>query len=110
MSILSIHHIAMVCRDAERIRDFYGRVLGLHFLGRTTDDAGGVERLYFGDAGGSAGSIVACSVQPQARRGLHGIGGTHHFALAAPDTNALLMWKRRLTDLGVAVRGPYDRK
>ncbi len=110
MTISGIHHITIVNRDAEQAKDFYGRVLGLTFLGRTADDAGGTERLYFGDETGSAGSIVACSVQPQARRGLHGIGGTHHFALAAPDYDALLMWKRRLTDLGVTVRGPYDRK
>jgi glyoxalase family protein len=109
MTILGIHHITIVNRDAERAKDFYGRVLGLTFLGRTADEAGGSERLYFGDEHGSAGSIVACSIQPQARRGLHGIGGTHHFALAAPDYDALLMWKRRLTDLGEAVRGPYDR-
>ena len=109
MTILGIHHIVIVNRDAERAKDFYGRVLGLTFLGRTADPDGGVARLYFGDATGSAGSLVACSIQPQARRGLHGTGGTHHFALAAPDTDALLMWKRRLTDLGVTIRGPYDR-
>lgn len=110
MTILGIHHITLVNRDAEQAKEFYVRVLGLQALGRSADDAGGTERLYFGDANGSAGSIVACSIQPQARRGLHGIGGTHHFALAAPDYDALLMWKRRVTDLGVAVRGPYDRK
>ena len=109
MTILGIHHIVIVNRDAERAKDFYGRVLGLTFLGRTADPDGGGERLYFGDATGSAGSIVACSIQPQARRGLHGTGGTHHFELAVLDYDALLKWKRRLTDLGVAVRGPYDR-
>lgn len=109
MTILGLHHVVIVNRDAEQAKDFYGRVLGLTFLGRTADDAGSSEQLYFGDEHGSAGSIVACSIQPQARRGLHGIGGTHHFALAVADYDALLMWKRRLTDLGVTVRGPYDR-
>ena len=42
-------------------------------------------------------------------RGHPGLGGTHHFALAAADHDALLQWKRRLTDLGLKVDGPLDR-
>ena len=37
--------------------------------------------------------------------GREGIGGTHHLALAAENEEALLRWKRRLTDGGVPVTG-----
>ena len=41
-----------------------------------------------------------------APRGRTGIGGTHHVALRVSDTDALLKWKRRLTDMGIGVKGP----
>ena len=42
-------------------------------------------------------------------RGRWGVGGTHHLALQVADRTGLLKWKRRLTDCGVNVSGPYDR-
>src|SRR5690606_25542483 len=33
----------------------------------------------------------------------------HHLALGTRDEETLLKWKRRLTDHGVKVTGPYDR-
>jgi glyoxalase family protein len=35
--------------------------------------------------------------------------GFHHTALGVETGEGLLRWKRRLTDLGWAVSGPYDR-
>lgn len=111
MSILGIHHITLICRDAQRTVDFYSDVLGLRFVKRTVNfDDPGSYHLYFGDEAGHPGSAVTFFERPDAKRGLHGIGGTHHFALAVEDYDRLLKWKRRLTDLGVTVRGPYDRK
>jgi glyoxalase family protein len=37
------------------------------------------------------------------------VGGVHHVALGVSDEAMQLKWKRRLTDNGVAVTGPYDR-
>jgi catechol 2,3-dioxygenase-like lactoylglutathione lyase family enzyme len=42
-------------------------------------------------------------------RGRWGGGGTHHLALQVAGRTGLLKWKRRLTDCGVNVSGPYDR-
>lgn len=42
-------------------------------------------------------------------RGRWGIGTSHHLALHVRTRNALLRWKRRLTDFGLNVTGPYDR-
>jgi catechol 2,3-dioxygenase-like lactoylglutathione lyase family enzyme len=42
-------------------------------------------------------------------KGRWGAGTNHHLALHVPTRNGLLKWKRRLTDLGIHVTGPYNR-
>lgn len=110
MKVLGLHHITLVCADAQRTVDFYVRVLGQRFVKRTVNfDDPGSYHLYFGDEVGRPGTAITFFEWPGAPRGLRGIGGTHHFAIAVQDYNGLLKWKRRLTDLGIKVRGPYDR-
>jgi glyoxalase family protein len=110
MTILGLHHITLVCKDAQRTVDFYTKTLGLRFIKKTVNfDAPDSYHLYFGDDVGSPGSAVTFFEWPEAPRGHWGIGGTHHFALAVSDDGGLLKWKRRLTDLGLPVTGPLDR-
>lgn len=109
-NIQGIHHITLVSADAQRTLDFYTGVLGLRLLKQTVNfDDPGSYHLYFGDALGTPGSVVTFFEWPGAPRGRRGIGGTHHFALAVDTRDALLKWKRRLTDLGLPVEGPLDR-
>jgi len=42
-------------------------------------------------------------------KGRWGAGTNHHLALHVPNRNGLLKWKRRLSDLGIHVTGPYNR-
>lgn len=42
-------------------------------------------------------------------KGRWGAGTNHHLALHVPNRNGLLKWKRRLTDAGIHVTGPYNR-
>lgn len=110
MTITSIHHITLGCNDAQRTVDFYTQVLGQRFVKKTVNfDDPGTYHLYFGNATGQPGSAITFFEWPHARRGHPGIGGTHHFALQVPDMDGLLKWKRRLTNLGIAVIGPLDR-
>ena len=110
MTIQGLHHITLVCADAQRTVDFYTRVLGQRFVKRTVNfDDPGSYHLYFGDEVGRPGTAITFFEWPRAPRGQPGIGGTHHFALAVADYNGLLKWKRRLTDLGIPVAGPLDR-
>jgi glyoxalase family protein len=110
MSILGLHHVTLVASNAQRTVDFYSRVLGLRLVKTTVNfDDPGSYHLYFADETGSAGTVVTFFEWPNAPRGRTGIGGTHHVALRVADRDALLRWKRRLTDLGIRVRGPYDR-
>ena len=110
MTILGLHHITLVSANAQRTVDFYTQTLGLRLVKQTVNfDDPGSYHLYFGDETGSPGSAITFFEWPRAPKGHPGIGGTHHFALGVADYDSLLRWKRRLTDLGVAVDGPLDR-
>ena len=111
MTILGLHHITLVTSNAQRTVDFYTELLGLRLVKQTVNfDDPGSYHLYFGDATGSPGSAITYFEWPGAARGEPGIGGTHHFALRVRDRDGLLQWKRRLTDHGLTVAGPLDRK
>lgn len=110
MTILGLHHITLVCSNAQQTVDFYTKILGQRFVKKTVNfDDPGAYHLYFGDETGSPGSAITFFEWPEAPKGYPGIGGTHHFAMRVTDRQGLLMWKRRLVDLGIHVDGPYDR-
>jgi len=110
MSILSIHHITIVCQSAQRTADFYTRVLGLRLVKKTVNfDSPTTYHLYFGNEKAEPSSLITFFEWPNAARGAPGIGGTHHYAIQVADYDGLLMWKRRLVDMGIAVNGPLDR-
>jgi glyoxalase family protein len=111
LAIQGIHHITLAGADAQRTLDFYAGLLGLHVL-RAADGAPGTggRHLYFGDGGGRPGTLVTVMEQPGGPRGYAGIGGTHHLALRAAGTDEQLRWKRYLSDRGVRVAGPYNRR
>jgi len=111
MSIQGIHHITLVCSNARRTVDFYTQVLGQRLVKKTVNfDDPGSYHLYFGDELGRPGSAITFFEWPGAQHGYPGVGGTHHFALQVSDHDNLLKWKRRLTDLGISVDGPLDRR
>lgn len=111
MSILGLHHVTLVAANAQRTVNFYTRVLGLRLVKTTVNfDDPASYHLYFADETGGPGTVITFFEWPRAPRGRTGIGGTHHIALRVPDQDALLRWKRRLTDLGIRVRGPWNRE
>lgn len=108
--ILGLHHITIVCANAQRTVDFYTKVLGQRLIKQTVNfDDPGSYHLYFGNDAAQPGSVITFFEWRGAQRGRPGIGGTHHVALQVADYNALLKWKRRLADHGIAVDGPLDR-
>ncbi|GAB4109567.1 MAG: ring-cleaving dioxygenase [Roseiflexaceae bacterium] len=110
MTILGLHHITLIASNPQQTIDFYTRVLGQRLVKQTVNfDDPGSYHLYFGDETGSPGSAITFFTWPGAAKGNWGIGGTHHFAMQVETYDALLKWKRRLTDLGLKVDGPLDR-
>lgn len=107
---LGFHHVTMVSRSAPTTVRFYRDLLGLSLVKQTVNfDVPDTYHLYFGTPSGDPGTLLTFFEWPTAPRGIWGVGGVHHVALSVPDETAQLMWKRRLTDRGVAVSGPYDR-
>jgi len=50
MSIQGLHHLTLVCSNAQRTVDFYTGVLGLRLVKKTVNfDDPGSYHLYFGD-------------------------------------------------------------
>ena len=110
MTIEGLHHITIVCANAQRTVDFYTQVLGHRLVKKTVNfDSPTSYHLYFGNETGSPGSAITFFEWPGASRGHWGIGGTHHYAMQVADYDGLLKWKRRLNDLGIPVDGPLDR-
>jgi glyoxalase family protein len=104
------HHITMVSADAQRTLRFYRDLLGIGVVKRTVNyDDPGSYHLYFGDTAGTPGTLLTFFEWPRARRGHWGVGGIHHLAMGVETPEAQLMWKRRLTDAGIGVAGPYNR-
>ena len=103
INIQGLHHITLVCSNAQRTVDFYTQVLGQRFVKKTVNfDDPGSYHLYFGDELGHPGSVITFFEWPGAPKGHPGIGGTHHFAMIVQDYNGLLKWKRRLMDLDIS--------
>lgn len=110
MKIQGLHHITLVSSNAQRTVDFYTQVLGQRLVKKTVNfDDPGSYHLYFGNSTGQPGTVITYFEWPNAPKGQPGIGGTHHYALIVKDYDGLLMWKRYLTDLAIAVDGPLDR-
>ena len=108
--ILGLHHITIVCANAQRTVDFYTQVLGQRFVKKTVNfDAPESYHLYFGDEVGHPGTAITFFEWPNSPKGRPGIGGTHHFAMQVRDYDGLLKWKRRLVDMGISIDGPLDR-
>ncbi|HET7229216.1 MAG TPA: VOC family protein [Longimicrobium sp.] len=106
-----LHHVTMVASNAQRTLTFYRDVLGLGLVKRTVNfDDPGAYHLYFGDPVGNPGTLLTFFEWGDAPRGRWGVGGVHHVAMGVETEEALLKWKRRLTDHGVHVSGPYDRR
>lgn len=112
MSILSLHHITIVCQSAQRAADFYTRVLGLRLVKRTVNfDAPTTYHLYFGNEGAEPGTLVTYfERKPEREKPVRmGCGQTHHFALAVADEDSQLEWRERLISSGLSVTPVMDR-
>ena len=110
VEIRGLHHLTAICSDAQRTVDFYTKVLGLKLVKKTVNfDDPGAYHLYFGDPQGSPGTLVTFFEWAGMPKGRWGIGTTHHLAFIVESKEAQLRWKRRLTDSGIGVTGPYDR-
>ncbi|SNB75455.1 glyoxalase family protein [Arboricoccus pini] len=109
MAGLGLHHVTAISGPARRTLDFYGRVLGLRLVKKTVNfDDPGTYHLYFGDEGGSPGSILTFFPWEHAAPGRLGIGTTERTLFRVPE-GSIGFWTQRLLVEGVAHEQPVRR-
>ncbi|HKI71414.1 MAG TPA: VOC family protein [Verrucomicrobiae bacterium] len=75
LSITGLHHVTAIASDPQRNLDFYVGLLGLRLVKRTVNfDDPASYHFYFGDAGGTPGTILTFFPLPSAQRGHRGVG------------------------------------
>ena len=106
MSRMGIHHVTAIAGPASRNRDFHTRVLGLRLVKRTVNfDDPGTYHLYYGDEGGSPGTIMTYFPWAHAAAGRLGVGETSETAFRVPKAS-IGWWAHRLVAEGVAHEAP----
>ena len=110
MRLGGLHHVTLICRDLERTTAFYRDLLGLALVSQATNpDDPGSRHFWFGDEGGSPGTLVSFLEYPSMAPGVVGAGSTHHLALAVESADEQLAWRDYLRDHGVQCTDVFDR-
>ncbi|MDM5317589.1 ring-cleaving dioxygenase [Fictibacillus sp. b24] len=96
-----IHHITAIVGSPQENVDFYAGVLGLRLVKKTVNfDDPGTYHLYFGDEGGSPGTIMTFFPWPDAYRGRVGSGQVGTTSFVVPE-GSLSFWEERLLKFSV---------
>src|SRR3954454_5126231 len=107
MALEGLHHVTAITADAQANVDFYAGTLGLRLVKKTVNfDAPDVYHLYFGDEGGTPGSILTFFEFPGARPGRAGAGMVHRVLWRVGSEDALGFWRTRLGIDGTVFADP----
>lgn len=95
-----LHHITVMASEPQRNLDFYGGLLGLRLVKRTVNfDDPGTYHFYYGDTGGSPGTLLTVFPWPGSGPGTLGSGEVSALAFAvAPES--IDYWRERLRAQG----------
>jgi glyoxalase family protein len=107
-----MHHITAISSKLERTAHFYEDVLGMARVKMTADYEGtGNPHWYWGVDGGQPGTLISYFGAPvgKTRMAAHGVGQTHHFALAVADEDEQMRWRERLVQHGFNTSTQQDR-
>jgi glyoxalase family protein len=104
-----IHHVTAISGEPQRNVDFYVGLLGLRLVKKTVNfDDPGTYHLYYGDGGGSPGSIMTFFPWAGAPNGRIGAGQLTVTSFSFP-ASSLGYWTERLVEGGVRFEKPEDR-
>ncbi|MFC7234736.1 VOC family protein [Halosegnis marinus] len=108
-TVRGIHHVTGIVRDAGANVGFYADTLGLRFLKRTVDLEDRFSyHFHYGDATGSAGSVLTSFPFPDEADGRVGRPQIADASLAVP-AGSLGYWRDRLADAGAEVGAVEER-
>jgi glyoxalase family protein len=109
MSSPGIHHVTAISGPARRNVGFYTRLLGLRLVKKTVNfDDPGTYHLYYGDEGGSPGTIITFFPWDHAAPGRFGSGETQETAFRIP-TGSVAFWLERIAAANVPHELPVKR-
>jgi glyoxylase I family protein len=110
MRLQGLHHVTAIVGDLDRTTTFYRDTLGLALVeeGDNPDDPGS-RHFWFGEAGGTPGTLVSFMEYPSMDEATEGRGGTHHFAFAVDSTEELDAWRDYLHSKDVPASGVFER-
>ncbi|MEA2252336.1 MAG: glyoxylase family protein [Solirubrobacteraceae bacterium] len=110
LRLLGIHHVTAICADLERTTTFYRDVLGLALVREgVNDDDPDARHFWFGDAHGTAGTLVSFMEYPAMEDGRVGKGSVHHMAFAVASAEELAGWRDYLRSREVDCTDVFDR-
>ena len=110
MRLLGLRHVTLICAELERTTAFYRDVLGLALVREgVNDDDPDARHFWFGDAHGTAGTLLSFMEYPQMEPGKVGIGSVHHVALAVGSSAELDAWRDYLRSRDVETTEVFDR-
>jgi glyoxalase family protein len=96
-----IHHVTAISGAVARNLDFHTRVLGLRLVKKTVNfDDPGTYHLYYGDEGGTPGTILTFFPWAHAAQGRIGAGETQETAFRVP-LGSIGYWTHRFVEKSV---------
>jgi glyoxylase I family protein len=99
MNLLGMHHVAVICSDYGRSKDFYSRILGLEVVSEVFREARGSHKLDLRLPDGTQIELFSFP-DPPPRPSYPEACGLRHLAFAVPDLDAAVA---HLQGHGVAV-------
>ncbi|AST92393.1 ring-cleaving dioxygenase [Sutcliffiella cohnii] len=102
MQFLGIHHVSLLTSNAEENYRFFTKVLGMRLVKKTVNqDNTQSYHLFYGDAKGNPGTEITFFDIAGLGRTYEGVSSISSTGLRVKDTEALMFWKKRFTEIGV---------
>ena len=110
LRLLGLHHVTVIVVDLDRTTAFYRDVLGLALVREgVNDDDPDARHFWFGDAHGTAGTLMSFMEYPEMEPAKVGVGSVHHVALSVASREELDAWRDYLRSRGVDCTDVFER-
>jgi catechol 2,3-dioxygenase-like lactoylglutathione lyase family enzyme len=110
LRLLGLHHVTVIVADLDRTTAFYRDVLGLALVREgVNDDDPDARHFWFGDAHGTAGTLMSFMEYPEMEPAKVGVGSVHHVALSVGSSDELDAWRDYLRSRGVDCTDVFER-
>ncbi|MBU9722038.1 MULTISPECIES: ring-cleaving dioxygenase [Bacillaceae] len=101
-SLLGIHHVSAITKDAKANYDFYTKILGLRLVKKTVNqDETSMYHLFYADEKGNPGTDLTFFEIPNAGKTFKGTNSISGTSLRVVNDEALRYWKKRFEDYNI---------